>query len=116
MSQTYYTNLTFLWYISPIASNILLHSLMLAALYTKKIAHFFPLYSPNRIILCTRSPTHTPKKAAQPEGKNPSKSSICHKYTWYTKLLPSTEEKWKFSSQTLFYKATEGLIKPTDMT
>lgn len=62
MSQTYYTNLTFLWYILPIASNILLHLMILAALHTpKKKITIFSFYSPNHIIYAP-GPTHTPPK------------------------------------------------------
>lgn len=61
MSQTYYTNLTFLWYILPAVSNILLHSLILAAIHTHKKIDIFSLYSPNYIIYAP-GPTHTPPK------------------------------------------------------
>lgn len=61
MSQTYYTNLTFLWYILPTASNILLHLLTLAALHTQKKITFFSLYSPNYIIYAP-GPPHAPPK------------------------------------------------------
>lgn len=103
MSQTYYTNLTFLWYILPTVSNIVLHLLILVCMAHKKKSHFFTLF-PQSHYLCTRSHTHTPKKAAQPEGKNPSKSSICHKYTWCTELLPSAEEKTKILTTNLILK------------
>lgn len=82
MSQTYYTNLASLWYILPIVSNILLHLLILACITHKKNSRFFHFIPPITLIMHQVPHTHPPKKAAQPEGKNPSKSSICHKCTW----------------------------------
>lgn len=62
MSQTYYTNLTFLWYILPTASNILLHLLTLAALHTHtKKSLFFHFIPPITLFMHRVSHTHPQK-------------------------------------------------------